>query len=95
MTDSTQKRVSRFVAAQQFQEAIPDHLRDLASVVNDLANAYLEASDYGKRDFLPTDDWLENMGDAYYLLICLANQTHVDLERALDVVFNKRQQRLD
>ena len=95
MTESTQERVASFVDEHNLDKPLPEQLVELANKVGELATAYLEASDYGKRDFLPTDNWLDDITTVYLALLCVANQTHVDLEHALEVRLKHDDSKLD
>ena len=69
-------------------------LLDLVSEVGEAAKAILKETDYGRTEFQPTAEWADELGDTLFALICLANATGVDLEKALDQVLEKYRDRL-
>jgi len=53
----------------------------------------LKGSGYGERPFEPTSGWRNELGDAFFSLICVANSTGVSLEVALQEALNKYERR--
>ena len=70
-------------------------LIDLFSEIGEVAKETLKGSDYGKAGFNQTKAWAEELGDVFFSLVCLANSTGVDLEKALEDVLTKYEMRLD
>lgn len=63
----------------------------LTEEVGELAR--IIARKYGEQSFKPSDkerDLADEMADVFWVLICLANQTGVDLTRALEKNFEKK-----
>ncbi len=89
-----QMRVADFVEEHVLDASIEARLLDLASEVGELAKEALEATDYGNAPFVVPDTWADEMGDVFFSLICLANQTDIDLEAVLGAVLVKYQHRL-
>ena len=57
--------------------------------MGELAKEALIASDYGKRDFFPSEAFRDELGDALFSLICVANGAGVELEGALEHALSK------
>ena len=92
---SAQEVVARFVEANGMEISLEHRLLDLVSEVGEAAKAILKETDYGRTEFQPTAEWADELGDTLFALICLANATGVDLEKALDQVLEKYRDRLD
>lgn len=90
-----QRRVADFVDRNQLEIPVEYRTLDLVSEVGELAKEVLEASRYGDEGFEPSPAWEEEMGDALFSLVCLANSTGVDLERALKGALRKYRSRMD
>jgi NTP pyrophosphatase (non-canonical NTP hydrolase) len=89
-----QRSVRDFVAAHGLEASAEVRLLDLLSELGELAKEALEASDYGRQAFAPTPDWQGELGDALFSLVCLANETGVDMEQALHGALRKYERRL-
>jgi len=81
----------RTVGVRYFNELtnmalLTEEVGELASVI---------ARKYGEQSFKPNDnaDLSEEMADVFFVLICLANQTGVDLTEALQKSFLKKTNR--
>jgi len=61
--------------------------------VGELAKEVLKGNNYGKEDFKLTEEWLTEIGDVFFSLICIANESNIDLEHRLTSVLNKYQNR--
>ena len=70
------------------------HALDLVAEIGEVAKALLEASDYGRLPPKPGSEMTEELGDAFYSLIALAESLDVDLEAALKSALEKYQTRL-
>lgn len=90
-----QEQVAAFTQSHSLNADLPSRLLDLLSELGELAKEALKGSDYGKTPHIITDSWHEELGDVFFSLICLANQTGVDLEESLTKVLAKYQQRID
>ena len=89
-----QQQVARFVSENSLETTISPRLLDLVSEVGELAKEVLKGSDYGKSQFKNPDTWESELGDVFFSLICVANGTGVDLEKALQRVLVKYSKRL-
>ena len=65
------------------------------SEIGELAKEALKGSDYGKTRFTQTEAWEEELADAFFSLVCIANSTGVDLEKALEKVLIKYKNRIN
>ena len=92
---NAQSKVARFVEAHQIDASVEHRLLDLVSELGEAAKAALKQTDYGRKEFQPSAEWTDELGDTLFALICLANTTGVDLEEALDRVMEKYRDRLD
>lgn len=95
MKTEWQVRVQEFVSTRQLDADATTRLLDLMSEVGELSKVMLQANGYGKRAFAPNDAWRDEMGDVFFALVCLANETHVDLEEALSGALAKYRKRLE
>lgn len=89
-----QRRVEEFTNRHGMHQSIEHHVLDLAAEVGEIAKETLEATEYGKRDFSVADGWNIEVGDAFFSLICVANSTGVNLEKALADAMRKYEDRL-
>jgi NTP pyrophosphatase (non-canonical NTP hydrolase) len=89
-----QKSVADFVQKHKLEASVEARLIDLLSEIGELAKEALKGSDYGKAPFTQTQAWEEELADAFFSLVCLANSTGVNLEKALEGVLAKYEARL-
>lgn len=89
---------------KNFNDSMPCHkkpmpvysrLIDIQSEIGELSKEYLKATKYGTRDFETTQDFILEFGDVLYSLLCLANETNIDSEGALDLILEKYKKRID
>lgn len=90
----SQTRSRAFLARHGLSHAPQIHTLDLISEVGEVAKALLEGSEYGETPSQPTPALEEELGDAFFSLIALAESLDVDLETALDKVLDKYEGRL-
>ncbi len=95
MNAEMQKRVAEFVELYELNIGITYRMLDLVSEVGELSKVVLQTTEYGRRGFQPNERWEEELGDVLFALICVANSTGVDLERALAMVLEKYRNRLE
>ena len=88
-----QRTVASFVEEAGISAPVHARLLDLVSEVGELSKEVLEATDYGRNSFHPPDGWAGELGDALFALACLANDTGVNLEEALDAALDKYRER--
>ena len=90
-----QTRVAEFVAEHNLETSVSARFLDLVAELGEVAKETLKGSRYGKDDFHPTPAWEEELADAFFSLICIANSTGVDLDSALDKVLDKYLTRIE
>ena len=95
MNQALQKRVAEFVEAHGLGTDIAHRLLDLVSEVGEVSKEVLKSTQYGKAAFQKNENWEQELGDALFSLICVANATGVDLEKALLRVLTKYQNRIE
>jgi NTP pyrophosphatase (non-canonical NTP hydrolase) len=89
-----QERVASFVDMHALRASAEARALDLVSEVGEVAKEVLKATRYGEQPFAATEAWTEEIADVFFSLICLANATNVDLDRALEGALEKYRQRL-
>jgi NTP pyrophosphatase (non-canonical NTP hydrolase) len=89
-----QQRVAGLAADARLEASVPARVLDLASEVGEVAKEVLKGTRYGAAPFSATEGWVEELGDVFFSLVCLANDSGVDLEKALDQVLAKCRERL-
>lgn len=90
-----QAEVARFAADHGLELPVPDRVLDLASEVGELAKEVLRATAYGRRGFVPSPAFADELGDVACALVCLAEAAGVDLGRALEAALAKYRRRLE
>jgi NTP pyrophosphatase (non-canonical NTP hydrolase) len=89
-----QERVARFVAAHDLGAPPAARALDLASEVGELAKEINESTGYGDR---PGDVAVaaDEVGDALFALLALADSVGVDADDALDEAMAKYERRIE
>jgi NTP pyrophosphatase (non-canonical NTP hydrolase) len=89
-----QERVARFVAAHDLGAPAAARALDLASEVGELAKEVNESTGYGDR---PEDVAVDadEVGDALFALLALADEVGIDAESALEEAMAKYERRID
>lgn len=90
-----QTKVAYFVSSYNLSAPPAARLLDLLSELGEVAKETLKASDYGKSRFEPTPEWVDELGDAFFSMIDLANQTNVNLESCLEATLTKYAARME
>ncbi len=78
-----QKTIEKFVEDRKIGTTVESRMLDLLSESGELAKEVLKSTDYGKRGFERTDDFVNEFGDVFFSLVCLANQTDLNLEHVI------------
>ena len=91
---SFQRRCREFLMRHRLSHTPETHALDLASEVGEVAKALLDSNKYGRTPAEPTAALEEELGDAFFSLVALAESLDVDLERALDSALKKYETRL-
>jgi NTP pyrophosphatase (non-canonical NTP hydrolase) len=89
-----QARVRQFLARHDLGHAPQTHALDLVSEVGEVAKALLESSDYGRSAVEPSANVQQELGDAFFSLVALAESLEVDLETALGAALEKYELRV-
>jgi hypothetical protein len=67
----------------------PTLLLDLQARLGALADQVVGGTEHGRRPFRPTPDWETLLGDVAFALVTLADQTGVDVERAIRIAADR------
>jgi NTP pyrophosphatase (non-canonical NTP hydrolase) len=89
-----QETVAGFLVEHNLQTPVVHRLLDVASELGELAKEAVEATGYGREEFEPSEHWKEELGDLFFSLICLANESDVNLEEALEKALEKYRERI-
>jgi len=89
-----QKSVADFVKRHRLETDVAHRLLDAVSELGEVAKEALKGSSYGARKFANTNAWEEELGDVAFSLLCVANTTGVDLERAVKFALQKYERRI-
>lgn len=90
-----QQRVDKFLQQHRLEAAPEVRVLDLVSEVGEVAKEVLRSSAYGRSPFRPGEGWGEELGDALFALVCVANATGVDLEAGFEDAMAKYEARLE
>ena len=89
-----QEKIKKFCKENNMEAPAEHRVLDLASEIGEVAKEILKMTDYGKKPIEKNNKIEEELGDAFYSLITVANYFEVDLEKALDIVLEKYKKRL-
>ncbi len=89
-----QRNVDSFVKESNLEVPTQTRLLDLVAEIGELSKEVLNATRYGNTRFEPTESWTDELGDVFFALICLSNNTGVDLEVGLERAVEKYRRRL-
>ena len=89
-----QRRCRAFLTRHGLVYAPQIHTLDLVSEVGEVAKALLESNDYGGSAVQRTAELEEELGDAFFSLIALAESLDLELEAALEKTLAKYETRL-
>lgn len=88
-----QLKINEFTEEKGINSRVDIRIIDLASEVGELSKEVLKGTDYGKKQFRITEGWKNEIGDVLFSLICIANNTDVNLEECLNKVIDKYEKR--
>jgi NTP pyrophosphatase (non-canonical NTP hydrolase) len=91
---SNQERVGQFVELHSLDALVDARLLDLVSEVGELSKEFLIATSYGQKEFQPSAEWRDELGDVYFALLCVAEKSGVDLDTVLRESMAKYERRL-
>ena len=90
---SMQEKVYAFI--EKYGLNVDPYIRyiDLTSEVGELGKELLKGSNYGKKEYIITQETALELGDTLFPLICIACGLGIDIEEALDRVLKKYENR--
>lgn len=88
-----QALVEKFTKDKDIDSPVETRIIDLVSEVGELSKEVLKGTNYGNKVFDKSKEWESEIGDVFFSLICIANQTNTDLEDCLNQVIDKYQRR--
>jgi len=89
-----QKSVAAFTRRHRLDTDVAHRILDAVSELGEVAKEALKGSSYGHAKFAPTAAWNDELGDVFFSLLCVANSTGVDLDRAVEQALAKYEARL-
>jgi NTP pyrophosphatase (non-canonical NTP hydrolase) len=90
-----QTEVARFMLRHHLQHDVRAHALDLVSEVGEVAKEVLLATQYGRQPSRPRPELADEIGDALYSLLALAEVCGVDAEDALRASLQKYERRTE
>lgn len=91
--DELQTLIKKFVDERNIGTSTENRMLDLLSESGELAKEVLKSSDYGKQPFVRNKDFDAEFGDVFFSLVCLANQTDINLEKLIVKALEKYDKR--
>ena len=91
--NSIQENVDGLIKKYNLESSVEIRFIDLISELGELGKEILKGNEYGKKDFCNTENLESEIGDTFFSLICVANGLNIDLQKALDNVLNKYENR--
>lgn len=89
-----QEKVKEFVDSHEMESTPAFRIVDLVAEVGEIASDAAKSSDYGlKQEELEVKK--EELGDAFFSLLTLANSLEIDLEDALEQSLEKYEERVN
>lgn len=92
--NALQTKVRSFAAEHRLGSSVEVRLLDAMSELGEVAKDILRASDYGKRPFTPSAALRDELGDVFFSLLCMANDTGVDVQHAVEAALAKYERRI-
>lgn len=80
-----QATVARSADAADLHATVPTLLLELQTLLGALSATVTAGSERGRRPFRPGEDWSPRLGELAYGVFLLADQTGVELARAIDL----------
>ena len=91
---TSQERVAEFIDRYSLEAPVDARLLDLTSESGELAREYLKETSYGQKEFHPAPEWVQEIGDVYFALLCVAIKSDVNLEQALEDALERYEARV-
>ena len=89
-----QQKIKEFCKKHNL-ESPPEHrLLDVVSELGEVAKEVLKMTNYGRKSLEYREEIKSEIGDAIYSLITVANYFDINLDEALEMVFQKYEKRL-
>lgn len=88
-----QKKINNYTRDKNLNLDVKVRVIDLISEVGELSKEILKGTNYGAKEFEKTNDWESEIGDVFFSLICIANETGTNLEECLNHVIDKYEKR--
>ena len=89
-----QNRVKEFCKKYGLESPAEHRVLDAMSELGEVAKEILKMSDYGRKPIKYRKELELELGDLLYSIITIANYFNVDLEKALNKVLKKYEERL-
>ncbi len=87
--DELQKIIFDFVEERKIGTTVEHRMLDLLSEAGELSKEVLKSTDYGKKSFEKNDAFKDELGDVFFSLVCMANQTDTNLEELIKYALEK------
>ncbi len=88
-----QKKIKDFCKENNLKSPIEHRLLDTMSELGEVAKEVLKMSNYGRKSIEYREEFKDEIGDAFFSLITVANSFDIDLEEALEEVLEKYNKR--
>ena len=90
-----QKLVNEFTNKYKLQTDINTRYIDLVSEIGELGKEIIKSTDYGKKNFTPTGQLIDEVGDCVFSMLALCSQLNIDAQEALLKSLTKYEHRFD
>jgi hypothetical protein len=80
-----QARVAQSADVADLHAPVPTLLLELQTLLGSLCTTVTDATDRGRRPFRPTADWNNRLGDLAYGVYLLADQSGVEVAKAVEL----------
>lgn len=88
-----QEKINKFVKKYNLECSNEIRFIDLTSEIGELGKEILKGNDYGRKEFSNTDNIESEIGDVLFSLICVANGANISLDKAVESVLRKYENR--
>jgi len=88
-----QEKINEFIKKYDLECSSEIRFIDLTSEIGELGKEILKGNDYGRKDFSNTENLESEIGDVLFSLICIANGMNISLEKAIESVLKKYENR--
>lgn len=84
-----QRLVKDFTQDKGIESKVEVRIIDLVSELGELSKEILKSTNYGRSDFTSSQQFKEELGDVFFSLISIANESNTNLEESLKIVLEK------